>query len=135
MEKTLNETKEELIRKTETYKHTIEDQINELKGDAAKIGRVALIAGGVILLTYLLVKGKKKDKTDKFIDLDGRKYAIAPVKKNEPFIVKSIRKYLIIFLASLAKQKLALYLERLKNNTTNVEANSRKAPELQERWQ
>jgi len=135
MEKTLNETKEELIRKTETYKHTIEDQINELKGDAAKIGRVALIAGGVILLTYLLVKGKKNDKTDKFIDLDGRKYALAPVKKNEPFIVKSIRKYLIIFLASLAKQKLALYLERLKNNTTNVEANSRKAPELQERWQ
>ncbi|HYG37728.1 MAG TPA: hypothetical protein VD908_03880 [Cytophagales bacterium] len=136
MEKTLNETKSELVRKTEVYKHTIENQINELKGDATKIGKVALIAGGIILITYFLIKGSKKGdknlKSKKVIMLDGEKYAISSAQ-NESFIVKAIRKYMIIFLASLAKQKLALYLQKLNNNTSNVEANSPKTFELQEK--
>ena len=133
MEKTLNETKEELIRKNEFIKHNIEDQITVLKDDAAKIGKIALIAGGVVLLTYLLVRGKKKSKNKKVIHVDGNKYSLATAKESEPFIVKQIRRYMIIFLASLAKQKLASYLQKINNNNT-LEANTTKTSELQEKW-
>jgi tRNA A37 N6-isopentenylltransferase MiaA len=132
MEKTLSETKEELIRKNEYIKHNIEEEISTLKGDAARIGKIALIAGGAILLTYLLVKGKKKDKAKKVVRVNS-KYALASSADSEPFIVKQIRKYMIIFLASLAKQKLAAYLQKI-NNKNNLEANTPKTPELQERW-
>jgi hypothetical protein len=133
MEKTLNETKEELIRKNEFIKHNIEDQITVLKDDAAKIGKIALVAGGVILLTYLLVRGKKKPKNKKIIQVDGNKYSLATSADSEPFIVKQIRRYMIIFLASLAKQKLASYLQKINNNNT-LEANTTKTSGLQEKW-
>jgi hypothetical protein len=133
MERTLSETKDDLIRKNEYIKHNIEEEISTLKGDAARIGKIALIAGGAILLTYLLVKGKKKDKAKKVVQLNGNKYALASSADRESFIVKQIRKYMIIFLASLARQKLTAYLQKI-NNRNNLETNTSKAPELQERW-
>lgn len=136
MEKTLSETKEDLIRKTEVYKNTIEDQLNELKGDAAKVGKLALIAGGAIFVTYFIIKSiakKKSDNRKKVVFIEGEKYALA-APKNESFIAKEIRRYMIFFLVALAKQKLAAYLQNLNTNTSNSEANPAQTPELQERW-
>lgn len=136
MEKTLSETKEDLIRKTEVYKSTIEDQLNELKGDAAKVGKLALIAGGAIFVTYFIIKSiakKKSEKRKKVVFIEGEKYALA-APKSESFIAKEIRRYMIFFLVALAKQKLAAYLQNLNTNTSNSEANPAQTPELQERW-
>jgi len=132
MEKTLSEEKEELIRKNEYIRHNIEEEISTLKNDAARIGKIALIAGGAIVLTFLLVKGSK-GKEKKIVQLNGSKYALAPAKEKESFIVREIRKYMIIFLATLARQKLTAYLQKL-NNRNKLETNTSKASELQERW-
>jgi len=57
----------ELMQATEQYKHSIENNVSSLKGDATEVGKTVAIVAGVSLAVYLLASillPKGKDGSD-----------------------------------------------------------------------
>jgi|JI10StandDraft_1071094.scaffolds.fasta_scaffold834049_2 hypothetical protein len=75
------------------------------KNSFARTGKIVLIAGGVAILTYLVIQNftKKKKKKKKYVedsmDLIGSVFTDSEIMKN-------IRNSIATFLLSVAKQKL-----------------------------
>lgn len=107
--------REELQKQNNDFKGALQDQLNNLKGDAQKIGKSALLIGGGLLATYLLVdaltaKGKKKKK-NKDKDRVQEEVAKKPVKDN--LLLSTVKEQAVIFLLGLAAQQLATFLSEL----------------------
>jgi hypothetical protein len=102
--------KESLYRNTEKYKQAIEEQVNILKENAGQISKVALVIGGTLTVTYLLVrllskKGKKKEKTY-FQPSEQTPALTVPHFKEDSIVIRTIKGYIATFLIALAQQKL-----------------------------
>ena len=98
--------KESLHRNTEKYKQAIEEQVNILKENAGQISKVALVIGGTLTVTYLLVrllskKGKKKDNTY-FQPNEQAPMLTIPHFEEESMVVRTIKGYIATFLIALA---------------------------------
>lgn len=127
--------REELSRSQELYKQQLEDQVNVLKQDASKVGRVALLAGGVALATYLTVKAIRTRRRGKELQYDSaasyampqNAYGTAPVnnarivtKKVSSPVAGLITRQLTLILGAVAKQMIMQAIERAKRNDTTV---------------
>ena len=114
--------KEALHRNTEKYKHAIEEQVDILKENAGQISKVALVIGGTLAVSYLLVKlltrssRKKRQKPYQVKDDEVQ----APYYKEESIIVRTIKGYIATFLIAIAQQKLQEVIAHFKE--THAEA-------------
>ncbi len=81
-----------------------------MKENAGQISKVALVIGGTLTVTYLLVrllskKGKKKENN--YSQPHEQTPALAvPQFKEESIVVRTIKGYIATFLIALAQQKL-----------------------------
>jgi len=90
------------IIEDENNSHPIRTKIN-------RIGKIVLIAGGVAILTYLVIRRftKKKKKKGKKTDY---KTELITYAIEESGIARSIRNYISAFLLSVAKNQLVKLL-------------------------
>ncbi len=107
--------KEELEKQNSALKGALQDQLNNLRGDVQKVGKSALLIGGSLLATYLVVdaltakrKKKKKNKSQARVE---EKVVEKPVKDN--WLLSTAKEQAVIFLLGLAAQQLANFLSEL----------------------
>jgi len=108
-----------LSRTTEKYKQAIENQVDDLKVNAGKIGKNALIIGGTLVASYLIVRllvGKGKSK-ETAAPKENRYLPVAPVKR-ESSIVSLIKQQIALFLIAIAKEKITKAIEQLRKTDT-----------------
>ncbi len=96
-----------LLSSTQKYKQALEDQVFNLKENAMKAALQGLIAGGVAIGTWLLVKSLvgKSDKEEKSLP---KSHAL-PAAGAASFtsgIVASIQAAIASFLLSIAREKI-----------------------------
>lgn len=108
--------KQELEKQNKAYKGALQNQLNNLKGDVQKVGKSALLIGGSLLATYLLVdaltakrkkKKKNKDKSGAAEEVIIKK----PAKDN--LLLSTAKEQAVIFLLGLAAQQLGSFLSEL----------------------
>ena len=110
--------KESLMYEANLYRDKLEDQWGDLKTDARQYGKQALIIGGVVTTTFLVVNAllpdnKKKSKEFKIKDAERQQLAIkeVKVKKSKESTVRSAIQSLAWTLAiGWARQKLEKYI-------------------------
>jgi hypothetical protein len=109
--------KAKLSLTTEKYKKAIENQVDDLKANAGKIGKNALIIGGTLVISYALVKLLVgRNKTPKAPGPEENRYLpVAPVKR-ESGIVSLIKQQIALFLIAIAKEKIIQAIEQLRKN-------------------
>jgi hypothetical protein len=97
-------------------KKLVENKMDAWASDKLRIGKIALIAGGVAFAGYILAElfFAKKKKTYPSNQLK-------PIKDKDPWIVKSIKGYILAFLLTIAKEKIITALEQL--NTSDAANN------------
>jgi hypothetical protein len=112
-----------LIRKSEKHKKVLEDEVKLLSENTQKIVTNALVIGGTLALTYLLIrqfsKSKAKKKKAKKIHVikasEPQVETAAADDDSEPGIVSQIGSALAaqatVFLLGLAKDKLSAFLQ------------------------
>ncbi|MES2733122.1 MAG: hypothetical protein V4714_15345 [Bacteroidota bacterium] len=112
--------KESLHRNTEKYKQAIEEQVTILKENAGQISKVALVVGGTLAVSYLLVRlFTRSRKKEKVLYASGPgTVPVQPHYKEESVIVRTIKGYIATFLISLAQQKLQEIIAHYKENDT-----------------
>lgn len=118
--KRVKKSKEQLNAESSKFKEAIENQIESIKQKGFNIGKIALIAGGVAFAGYILVDlltGKKKKKVNKdaIIKIDTSNLP-EKEKKEDSFIVASIKSYIIAFLIGIAREKLLEALAEFKKD-------------------
>lgn len=81
------EEKQELLEEAELYKEKLEKQWDGIKSEAGQYGKQALVIGGVVTATYLLMnavlpknKKEKKPLTEEAVKRNVRKKSGFPVK-------------------------------------------------------
>jgi hypothetical protein len=109
--------KERLKHSTEDLKKALEVEIDRVRENASEWGKVILIAGGTLLLTYTVVRSFRKSKTKKYQTVE-QAYYPAPVKQSN-LIAKRIFEHIAFFVLGMVKQKLVEYLEQRKNHEKN----------------
>lgn len=106
--------REQLQKANKKLKNSLDTQISELKHNADKIGKGALIVGGGLLGAYLLsnaltksekTKKRKKSKTDNK----------EPVVKDN-LLMSTVKEQAIIFLLGLATERLTSFLKDLEKD-------------------
>jgi len=131
-----NDLKSELLKKSAKHRQELEDEVKTISDRTEKIVTNALIIGGALALTYFTVrqfsgskKKKKKVKVQKVKAVaqddsdDGDDTAI--MESEAPSIVSQIGSAIAsqatVFLLTLAKEKLAEYLESQSQKKAKAE--------------
>ena len=96
-------------------KKAVEDKVNAWADSNIKIGKMAMIAGGIAFAGYILfdIFTKKNKKKKLVLKTENTKLPNAS-KPKESWIVSSIKGYILAFLISIAKEKLLEALSHLK---------------------
>lgn len=104
------EEKQELMEEAEQYKEKLEKQWKGIKSEAGQYGKQALIIGGVVTTSYLLMRAVlPKNKKEKSLKEDEKVKIVAPKKSSYP--VKGAIQSLVWTLAvGWAQQKLKKYI-------------------------
>lgn len=107
--------KEELEKQNSDFKGALQNQLSDLRGDVQKVGKSALLIGGSLLATYLLVDAltakRKKKKKNKDRVKGEEEVAKKPVKDN--LLLSTVKEQAVVFLLGLAAQQLANFLSEL----------------------
>jgi hypothetical protein len=114
----LEAKKKRLLSKSQDYLLMMDSQVSDLSTDVKKWGKVLLVSGGVMLLSYFIFGGSKPKKKTKSIDLDdlpeGHSYYPA---KQESEVVRIIKTQVTLMLIGLARQKLMEFISSLSNKS------------------
>ena len=114
-------SKNVLQAESDKFKKAIETQIDNMAEKGIKIGKTALIAGGVAFAGYilfdLLFGNSDKKKKKAFLKIDSNKL---PDKKKstDSWIVASIKGYILAFIIGIAREKIVEALAELKKDET-----------------
>ncbi len=118
-----NDDKDLLIKQTEKYKKQLDEEFKTITQNTERIVTNAVIIGGTLAVTYVVARmffksSSKRKARKKFKALNADAEATAGVslqKDSEPGIASKIGSALAaqatVFLLSLAKDKLAEYLQ------------------------
>ena len=127
-----NDAKSQLLKKSAKHKKGLEDEVKLISENTEKIITNALIIGGTLALTYILIsqfsksKSKAKPKAKKIKLIKESDEEIAVDNGSDESVVSRIGSAIAaqatVFLLGLAKDKLSAYLESNFNKeagTTN----------------
>lgn len=102
--------KEKLIQSAEDLKRTLNIEIDQMKENATALGKVALVAGGTVFLTYKVIQAFRKRKAKKRQKVKNA-YHPVPIKQTNLF-ARKILEQIGFFVLAVVRQKL---LETLEN--------------------
>ena len=116
--KSIADRKWALGQSTKKYKLAIEEQLGGLKANAGKIGKNTLVIGGVLLVSYLIVRALAKEKKPGkgLVTQPERHLPATAVVRRESTIVNMIKQQIALFLIAIAKQKITEVIEQLRKN-------------------
>jgi len=104
-----------LKKSADDYKSAISNQIEHIKANAAQYGKTILIVGGVIFITYKLVRMlTSRDEDDVEVKVVGGAHPV-PVyaSRSGRSIFDMIKEQIALFIIAIAKEKLVKYLQNL----------------------
>jgi hypothetical protein len=105
--------KTELQQTSDNYKQVLEEKITDLKTDASRIGKQALVIGGSIAAVYLLLEmilPADDDEIETKNTVSGVTPIIVERPKESSWLSKSLQTMATTALLALAKQKLSDFL-------------------------
>lgn len=123
--------KSSLLRKSEQYRESLEEEAKELTDRTEKIITNALIVGGSLALTYFLYRqlsgGSKKSKakakkakgTDTVSEVEEEAEETSRASKMISQIGTALLSQASVFLLSIAKEKLSEYLQAQAQKKSN----------------
>ena len=117
-----NPERRKLMEASDRYKHELENDINEISVKTEKAITNALVIGGILALTYLMVSqltnNDKKPKKRKGSANKDQAEEIEIKEPEEPSLLSQLGTKLVdqatILLLDLAKEKLAEYIQSKK---------------------
>jgi len=118
--------KEDLLKEADQYRDKLESQWDGLKREASNYGKQALIIGGVVATTYLLMEAvlpeaKKKEKI--IIEPEKPEIKRAVPEKKSKFAVGEVVQSLVWTLAvGWARQKLKNFIADDQDADENIES-------------
>lgn len=118
-----------LVKLSKQYEEQINLEVESLKDKAIDMGKYALVAGGIAVAGYFVVKfifnivvsddEEDEKPAQKIIHLPvehGTSLPYIREAKEQPLVVKLIMSAIATFLLSIAKQKLTQFLEKIYAN-------------------
>ncbi len=115
--KSIADRKATLSQAANKYRTAIDEQLNGLKANAGNIGKNTLVIGGVLVVSYLIVRALAKDKKSaKSAATESGRYLPAPPARRESMLVNMIKQQIALFLIAIAKQKITEVIEQLRKN-------------------
>jgi hypothetical protein len=123
-----DDEKAKLVKKSASLENDIEENIQKIKEYVEENGKNALIIGGSLLATYLVLRLLTSSE-EKTVQVPPQNYQPSPaqpvvhVVKNEEdsAIVKQIKSSIALFLVSIAKKKLQDFIESFEKEKTKEE--------------
>lgn len=107
--------REELQNANDSFKSSLETQLDGLKHNFDKVGKNALIVGGGLLGAYLLsnifTNSEKKEKKKRNKAKRGKKESRVSLQDN--LLTATLKEQAIVFLLGLATERLADFLKDL----------------------
>lgn len=107
--------KEDLLKEADLYKDRLELQWDNLKQDASGYGKQALIIGGVVVTTYILLEAilpnaKKKEKIEIAEPVRPVLKQTVPKRKNKFAVGEAVQSLVWTLAVGWARKKLANYI-------------------------
>jgi len=123
-----DDEKAKLVKKSALIEGDIEQNIQKIIDYFEDNGKNAIVIGGSLIATYLLVRlltSSSDDKTvhtlpSSFVNTEGQQ-VVQVIKEEESPIVKQIKDSITLFLISIAKQKLQEFIENYGKEKTKSE--------------
>jgi len=120
--------KAKLLKKSASLENDIEENLQKIKEYVEENGKNALIIGGSLLATYLVLRFLTS-KDENTVQATHHNYnptppqSVVQVVKNEEdsAIVKQIKSSIALFLVSIAKKKLQDFLDSFEKEKTKEE--------------
>lgn len=107
--------REQLQKANDKLKGALDSQINDIKNNADKIGKGALIVGGGLLGAYLLTNAlTESNKTKKKKKSNSENPEQVSTKEN--LLMSTVKEQAIIFLLGLAAERLTSFLKDMDKN-------------------
>ena len=103
--------KEDLLREADLYRFKLESQWDDLKHDASGYGKQALIIGGVVVTTYILLEAilPNEKKKDEMVYAEPGRLAIrqdVPKKKSKFAVGQAVQSLVWTLAVGWARKKL-----------------------------
>ncbi|SEJ61586.1 hypothetical protein SAMN04487995_5495 [Dyadobacter koreensis] len=119
--------KEDLLREADLYRDKLELQWDDLKKDATDYGKQALIIGGVVVSTYLVLEAvlpKEKKKEKIYIEPENPVIQRSVPEKKSKFAIGEVVQSLVWTLAAgWARQKLKNFIaDDLESDEENIKS-------------
>ncbi|MCU0338824.1 MAG: hypothetical protein MUE30_02985 [Spirosomaceae bacterium] len=117
-----NGRKVALKETSESYRQLLEDKINDLKGDASRLGKQALVIGGTLAAVYLLLEILISDDEPEVQPKNdsSNPIVIQAPKESSSWFTKAATSYAVTWALGLAREKL---MEFLATQTQKHEVN------------
>lgn len=116
----LAERKKELRAEADFYKHSIDEQVVQLKSQAVRVSTRSLIIASVLLGTYLLFKlitpKEEEEYEGKIASNPNAPIVINATENTDSWLVKSIKGYMLSFLVGIARNKIMAAIAMLKDS-------------------
>lgn len=101
---------------SEGYRQLLEEKMGDLKIDAERIGKQALVIGGTIAAAYLLLELLLPDEKPEIKKADKSTPPIIIERREESsWITKAVTSYAVTWALGMARQKLMDFLATQKN--------------------
>ncbi|WP_428655062.1 hypothetical protein [Runella sp.] len=120
-----NGRKVELKSTTEGYRRLLEEKLEDLKIDAAEIGKQAIVIGGVIAAVYLLVDALLPEDEPEIKVKNGSNVPVVIERHEEKtsWVTKAVVSYAVTWALGMAREKLIDYLATQQNSNAGTNTN------------
>lgn len=120
-----NGRKAELKSALEGYRRQLEEKLEDLKIDAAEIGKQALIIGGTIAAVYVLLDALlPEEEPERVVNRGGNLPVI--IERHEQktsWVTKAVTSYAVTWILGIARQKLMDFLATQQNTNAGTDTN------------
>lgn len=100
---------------SEGYRRLLEEKMGDLKIDAERIGKQALVIGGAIAAVYLLLELVLPDEEPEIETADTTPVIIERREATASWVTKAVTSYAITWALGVAREKLMEFLATQKN--------------------
>jgi hypothetical protein len=116
-----------LMHDASVYRDKLEGQWDDLKTDAKEYGKHALIIGGVVTTTYLVLNAllpnpKKNEKAVKFVASEPMEEKVKFKSQSQNTVVSAVQSLAWTLAVGWARQKLKNYIADDRNSNENSES-------------
>lgn len=116
-----------LMHDASVYRDKLEGQWDDLKTDAKQYGKHALVIGGVVTTTFLLLNAflpdpKKKAKPLKLVESEPEEKEVKLKSQSQNTVVSAVQSLAWTLAVGWARQKLKNYIADDRNSNDNSES-------------